>query len=68
MIAAIPIIAENRIHEAMDRGEFEHLEGVGRPFRNLSGYDDPDWWIKHKLQREQLSAQDAALPAKESRS
>jgi len=65
MIGAIPIIAENRIREAMEQGEFEHLEGAGRPFRNLDGHDGPDWWIKHKLQREQLSAQDVVLLGKE---
>lgn len=67
MIGAIPIIAENRIREAMERGEFEHLEGAGRPFRDLDRHDDPDWWITRKLQREQLSAEDAALFEKESR-
>ena len=68
MIGAIPIIAENRIREATDRGEFEHLAGAGRPFLDLGGHDDPDWWMKHKLQREQLSAEDVALLAKESSS
>jgi hypothetical protein len=67
MIGAIPIIAENRIREAMERGEFEHLQSAGRPFRDLDGHDDPDWWITRKLQREQLSAEDAARLVKESR-
>jgi hypothetical protein len=44
MIGAIPIVAENRIREAMERDEFENLEGAGRPFRDLDG-DGPDWWI-----------------------
>jgi hypothetical protein len=66
MIGAIPIIAENRIREAMERGEFEHLEGAGRPFRDLNGHDGPDWWITRMLQREWLSAEDAALFEKES--
>ena len=68
MIGAIPIIAENRIREAMERGEFEHLEGAGRLFCDLDGHDGPDWWITRKLQRERLSAEDAAFLGKESRS
>jgi Domain of unknown function (DUF1992) len=68
MIGAIPIVAENRIREALERDEFENLESVSRPFRDLDGYDGPDWWITRKLRREQSSAEDMALPVKESRS
>jgi hypothetical protein len=60
MIGAIPIIAENRIREAIGRGEFECLEGAGRPFQDLNGHHDPDWWIKRKLQREQLTPDDVS--------
>jgi hypothetical protein len=67
MIGAIPVIAENRIREAMEQGEFENLEGASRPFRDLDGHDAPDWWVTQKLQRERLSAEDAALLVKESR-
>ena len=51
MIGAIPIIAENRIREAMQRGEFDRLEGAGRPLELDTDYE-PDWWIKKKLERE----------------
>ena len=68
MIGAIPIIAENRIREAMERDEFENLEGAGRPFRDLDGYDGPGWWITRKLRREQLNVEDMSLLAEESRS
>ena len=61
MIGAIPIIAENRIREAMARGEFDYLEGAGRPFDDLDGHYDPDWWLKRKLQREQLTAEVASI-------
>jgi hypothetical protein len=60
MIGAIPIIAENRIREAMERGEFDHLEGAGRPFDDADGHYDPDWWLKRKLQRERLTTDDVA--------
>ena len=60
MLGAIPIIADNRIRAAMEQGEFEHLEGAGQPLRDLDGQGDPDWWLKQKLQREQLTADDLA--------
>jgi hypothetical protein len=63
MIGAIPVIAENRIREAMERGEFDCLEGAGQPFRDLDGHYDPDWWLKRKLQREQLAPEGAAVIA-----
>ena len=68
MIGAIPIVAENRIREAIEVGEFENLKGAGQPFCDLHGYDGPDWWITRKLRREQASAKDMAFPAKEPRS
>ena len=51
MIGAIPIIAENRIREAVEQGEFDRLEGAGRAL-NLEADYEPDWWIKKKLERE----------------
>jgi hypothetical protein len=68
MIGAIPIVAENRIREAMKLGEFDHLEGAGRPFCDLDGYDSPDWWITRTLRREQSNTEAVALPVWESRS
>lgn len=44
-------LADKRIREAMERGEFDNLPGAGRP---LELSDDPDWWIKSKLRRENL--------------
>jgi hypothetical protein len=55
MIGAIPIIAENRIREAMEQGEFDHLEGTGRPLSDMDSHYDPDWWLKRKLEREQTA-------------
>ena len=31
-------IAEERIREAMERGEFDNLEGIGKPLRQLDAY------------------------------
>jgi hypothetical protein len=56
MIGAIPIIAENRIREAMERGEFDRLKGSGKPFTDLDGVHRPDWWITKKIGDEHLPA------------
>jgi Domain of unknown function (DUF1992) len=58
MLGAIPIVADNRIRAAMEQGEFEHLAGAGRPLRDLDSPYDPNWWLKQKLQREELTAAD----------
>lgn len=42
---------DRQIREAMERGEFDDLPGAGRPLQ-LS--DDPDWWIRAKIARENL--------------
>jgi hypothetical protein len=65
MLGAIPIIADNRIRAAMEHGEFEHLDGAGQPLHDLDGHYDPDWWLKQKLQREQLTADDMAITREE---
>jgi hypothetical protein len=46
---------ERQIREAREAGEFDDLEGTGKP---LPGLDDPPdrlWWVKGKLRREALS-------------
>ncbi len=48
---------DRQIREAVERGEFDNLPGAGKPL-HLS--DDPDWWIKAKMERENL---DAVLPS-----
>jgi hypothetical protein len=67
MIGAIPIVDENRIREAMQRGEFDQIEGAGRPFTDLGGHYDSDWWIKKKLQREGLTEEEAQIIAEKLR-
>ncbi len=48
---------DRQIREAIERGEFDNLPGAGKP---LELSDDPDWWIKAKMKRENL---DAVLPS-----
>jgi hypothetical protein len=46
---------ERQIREAQEAGEFDALEGAGRPLTDLDEPYDEFWWIKRKLRREQLS-------------
>ena len=46
---------DRQIREAIERGEFDNLPGAGKPLRGLSDRPDDDWWIKQKLEREQLA-------------
>ncbi len=43
---------ERRIREAIERGELEPREGAGEPIPNLD--QDPDWWVKSWVERENL--------------
>lgn len=55
---------EKQIKEARQRGEFDHLEGAGRPLAGLDGAHDELWWVKKLLQREKLSVLPPALEIK----
>ncbi|KQM82675.1 DUF1992 domain-containing protein [Agromyces sp. Leaf222] len=46
---------ENAIQQAIRRGEFDDLPGAGKPLEGLTGQHDPDWWIRRKIEREQLT-------------
>jgi hypothetical protein len=46
---------ENAIQQAIRRGEFDNLPGAGRPLEGLTGRHDADWWIRRKIEREQLT-------------
>ncbi|MBZ4487661.1 DUF1992 domain-containing protein [Microbacterium sp. cx-55] len=45
---------ETAIQQAIRRGEFTDLPGAGRPLVGLGATHDPDWWIRRKIEREQL--------------
>ena len=47
-------LAERRIREAAERGEFDDLPGAGQPLPGLSGTYDPDWWVKEWIRRTSL--------------
>ncbi|MBO9367718.1 MAG: DUF1992 domain-containing protein [Chloroflexi bacterium] len=52
-MSALTRIAENRIQEAMERGEFESLEGRGQPL-NLEDYFSapPAWRAAYALMKQ----------------
>ena len=56
----IPSLADRRIREAMERGEFDGLPGAGQPIPDLEDGYDPDWWAKKWVQREGLSREELA--------
>ncbi|MEE2757735.1 MAG: DUF1992 domain-containing protein [Myxococcota bacterium] len=45
---------DRQIDASMKRGEMDHLPGKGKPLPGVNGRYDPDWWLKEKLQRENL--------------
>jgi len=46
---------ERQIREAQERGAFDNLPGAGKPIPGLNR-EDPNWWVKGLLEREQLPA------------
>lgn len=46
---------DQQIREATERGEFDGLPGQGEPIRDLDRPHDELWWVRQKLEREQLS-------------
>jgi hypothetical protein len=54
---AIQIVAENKILAAIEAGEFDDLPGLGNPAAICDEPYDPFWWIRRKLQREQIASE-----------
>ena len=52
---------EQLIQEARDAGEFDRLEGTGKPIPGVEAPYDPDWWVKKLLEREKVSVLPPAL-------
>lgn len=60
-------LTEQRIREAQDAGEFERLPGFGKPIPGIDEPHDENWWVRKKLEREQLSALPPALEIRRDR-
>lgn len=46
---------EKQIREAVERGDFDALPGLGKPLPSLDEPYDEMWWVKDKMRREHLS-------------
>ncbi len=46
---------DRQIREGMERGDFDRLEGHGRPISGLDRPHDELWWVREKLRREGVS-------------
>lgn len=46
---------EASIQVAIRRGEFDNLPGAGKPLEGIDEPHDPDWWIRQKIERENLT-------------
>jgi hypothetical protein len=46
---------DRQLREARERGEFDNLEGSGKPLRGYGGEYDEDWWVKDWVRREGAS-------------
>ncbi|WP_241795964.1 DUF1992 domain-containing protein [Microbacterium sp. C5A9] len=46
---------ETAIQIAIRRGDFDDLPGAGKPLEGLGTHHDPDWWIRRKIQQENLT-------------
>jgi len=49
------LYVETAIQQAIRRGEFDDLPGAGKPLEGLGDRHDPNWWIRRKIQTEQLT-------------
>lgn len=48
-------IVESALDKAIRRGDFDDLPGRGKPLSGLHNSQDPDWWIKAKMDHEDMS-------------
>jgi hypothetical protein len=47
---------DRQLREAAERGEFDNLEGAGKPIPGHGGEYEEDWWVKNWLEREGATA------------
>jgi Domain of unknown function (DUF1992) len=43
---------DRQLREAAERGEFDNLNGAGKPLRDAGRDYEEDWWVKDWLERE----------------
>ena len=55
MQGAMRRVAEQRIREAQETGQFDHLPGAGKPLPDINEPVDDLWWVRQWARREGLS-------------
>lgn len=50
-----------QLRQAMARGDFDDLPGLGKPLTGLGEEHDPDWWLKQLVERERIAVLPPAL-------
>jgi hypothetical protein len=50
-------VVDAQIRAAEARGAFDNLPGAGKPIPGLMEPDDPDWWVKDFVKRENVPAE-----------
>ena len=48
------------IREAMERGEFDDLPGVGKPIPGAGTKDDGYWWLREWVKRNLAKSEESA--------
>jgi hypothetical protein len=51
-------LADRRIREAMEAGQFDDLPGAGKPIPDLAEPHDELWWVRKWLARNDVPAAD----------
>jgi hypothetical protein len=49
-------VVERRIREAMERGDFDDLPGIGKPLPDAGQPYDEMWWVKAWRRRNDIDA------------
>jgi DnaJ homologue, subfamily C, member 28, conserved domain len=52
--SGVELIAESRIRQAMEEGQFDNLPGLGKPIPDIDEPYDPLWWVRKWMRREKL--------------
>lgn len=52
-------VVEQRIREAMERGEFDDLPGAGKPLPTAGEPYDEMWWVKKFIARGRTAEEEA---------
>jgi hypothetical protein len=60
--ADVEVVARTAIDKAIAQGHFDHLAYAGKPLPDIVASDDPDWWTKSLMRREEVHATEGLGP------